>query len=560
MSAPIRIRHTFIVHDQWHQTFRDAADSLELTSDKLVLRDVPGARQDRAVVSLDRVAEKDLFHDLESLRIEISSKENYAHVSPFDRPIPWGTHISIAPRNSSGYDWNSLCRFLERISPETECNGISSFIEMPYGFYLHSPSVSLTSFINYLTVTYSPMNFSDLSSAHYISISFTASDSDYADARTNGRVLAEAYWYYGRWFKTIPSPPKGIKVEVGILNKISDDAEGDMTFGGILAVIGENAQFVPTLFDFAPRHRPTIALPQPVYKPDFRVPYGLHPKHLTVVEGALQVPRISVRTVTIDGRERDLALTGLETSSVTCGLYAYYTLPRFIFVDQYQISDLADAQAGGVKRVVGIWGETDLEIPVWMVDKWGSTMLLELIPPPVVEAIEDDSDERSANRAKHLPKTYPIQRLDVEIPMHSRYEVPDWNISAVVHDIPWPSIFWACNSSSEMEMRKGPFDSNMLGPERLFERGTSFYYILANQSLTTPVSSSALTTKLSIPVVKLEAYDYVQPWTVGVILAGCVWIVYKTFLNYFRDGGIRKQPGNPRKPSPRSSAEEKKNN
>lgn len=275
---------------------------------------------------------------------------------------------------------------------------------------------------------------------------------------------------------------------------------------------------VPTLFDFQPRHRGLKA--PAIYSPDFRLPYGLHPKHITNVYGDLHVPRVKSRNQVEDPKTGEFEITDVPA---TCGLYGFYILPNFIFVDKYQISDLADAQAGGVKRVVGIWGETDLEIPVWMVDKWGSTMLLELITPSEAEL------------------ELPVQAAEIEIPMHSRYEVPDWNTTAVIHDMPWPSIFWACNGSDETSMLSGPFDSNSLGHEKYFAPGTSFHYLLPNMTLSTPDNHTELVTKLSIPVVPLESYKYVQPWTVIFILLGCVWITYKVICGYIRDGGIRKR-------------------
>ncbi|KAK9495054.1 PIG-X [Lipomyces doorenjongii] len=516
--ASIRQRHTFIVHSQ----FRDTADTLNLSKDKLTLNDVPGTRQDRLIVTTDHLKERDILQAVDNIRIEIVSRENFAHIAPFSRQLAWGTHINVVPTEI--FNWNGFCKWIQSsVNSEIACIGQESFIEVPYGYYLHSPYTDSSQLLSYIENNYSyakpdiVSEVEEASTANYISLSLNKNSTD---NKTAGRLIAEVYWYYGRWTKTVKAGGPDHRVEVGLLGKIADDPQGELTYGGILAVIGENEQFVPTLFDFSPRHRSVY---QPaVYYPDFRQPYGLHPKHLTTVLGDISPPRKRITAIDVGGEDGEIDVSEASTS---CGLYGYYVLPNFIFVDKYQVSDLADAQAGGIKRVVGIWGETDLEIPVWMVEKWGSTMLLELIPPeqPLL--------------AGGMP------HLDIEIPMHSRYEVPRWNTTRLKHDVPWPTLFWACNSSAEPDMATSPFDSNGLGHEYFFDPGTMFYYLHPNQTISNPVNKTYLVTNLNIPVVPLEAYKYVQPWTVIVILLGCMWIFYKAFLGFRRDGGIRKASG-----------------
>ncbi|KAK9468424.1 PIG-X [Lipomyces arxii] len=517
--ATIRERHTFIVHSQ----FRDT-DTLQLYDDKLELRQVPGTRQDRVIITPEHLKEQELLKSVSNIRIEIVSKENYAHITPFNRQAAWGTHVYVTPKE--GFEWDSFCLWVKSsISSDTPCIGQDSFIELPFGYYLHSPYTNLTTLLSYMESTYSDddatkhiqASASEIVTANYVSLSY---NSNATDLKIKGKLIGEAYWYYGNWDMTLDAGTDEHRVEVGLLGKIGDDPEGDLTYGGILAVIGVNEQFVPTLFDFSPRHR-SVYEPA-VYYPDLKQPYGLHPKHVTTVIGYIEPPRKKMKVIQVDDETGELNSTEAAT---TCSLYGYYVLPNFIFVDQYQISDLADAQAGGVKRVVGIYGETDLEIPVWMVDKWGSIMLLELIPPE--------------------PARFPgiMQKLDVEIPMHFRYEVPDWNTTKISHEMPWPSMFWACNGSVEAEMTTSPFDSNGLGHEYFFEPGTMFYYLHPNMTISNPVNMTYLTTTVTIPVVALETYKYVQPLTVIVISLGCLWIFFKTIMGYIRDGGIRKMHG-----------------
>ncbi|KAK9455259.1 PIG-X [Dipodascopsis uninucleata] len=513
--SSIRQRHTFIVHEQ----FRDTADTLKLNHEQLSMSDVPATRHDRLIIDENLLKEKELLRGIKRLRIEIVSPENYAHASPFERSVVHGTHIYVSANEA--VQWKQLCEWIKSaINQDIDCIGQESFVELPFAFYLYSAVTDKRQILAYTSSTYDKVIgevdkvlLADAETADYMSF---ALDRGTDDVKFKNKLITEAYWSQGNWTKTILAGNNEHRVEVGLLGKLNDEDDGDQTFGGILAVIGENEQFVPTLFDFTPRHR-KLGL-SATYNPDFRLPYGLHPKHLTVIHGDLSPP---LKKFIIPDDEEYGDFAGMEMGG-ECKLYAYYTLPNFIFVDKYQISDLAESKSSAVKRVVGIWGETDLEIPVWMVDKWGSTMLLELEQPG--------------------PALVPFlgQTINLEIPMHSRYEMPDWKIKSVTHPMPWPIVFWACNVSSESEMVSGPFDSKSLGIESFFPDGTALYYFLPNMTISNTIDKSYLITNLRIPVVPLEAYQYVEPYTVIAIVLGCIWIFYKAFLGYRRDGGISK--------------------
>ncbi|KAK9476687.1 PIG-X [Lipomyces japonicus] len=526
MPPSIRQRHTFLVH----QKFRDTPDSLRISRENVKLLEVPATRHDRISLDFRHLYEqdKDILGQIVNIRIEIVSADNYGHVSPFDRKVAWGSHIYVVPTKTT--NWNKLCQWIHSvINPEIPCVGEETFITLPYAHYLYSTNTSTATLIARAANAYSEQpelqNLAFPSTTpEYLSLSL---DKKTSDPKLRDVLVAEFYWSVGNWTSTfVPSErAHDHQVEVGLLGKLNDDENGELTFGGIIAVVGENGQWVPTLFDFSPRHR-SLAHPA-VIDSHFRLPYGLHPKHVTTIKGDLTPPRSDPIVFADEEIAGEFANGHVEYEKVDCKLYAYYTLPNFIFVDKYQISDLADAKAGGVNRVVGIWGETDLEIPVWIVDKWGSSMLLELVDP-------------LPPASSGLPQT-----LELEIPMHSRYEVPGWNQSVVKHDMPWPNVFWACSGAIESELSLNPFDSKALGHERFFSEGTTFHYLTPNLSISRPGTGQQpnLKTTLDIPVVPLETYKYVQPWTVAVIVLGCLWIFYKTFLNFKKDGGIRRNPG-----------------
>ena len=70
--------------------------------------------------------------------------------------------------------------------------------------------------------------------------------------------------------------------------------------------------------------------------------------------------------------------------STTCALHTYLTLPSPLFADKYQLSTSDPIFLGSHNLVSlrSISGETDLEAPDYLVEKWGSNLLLELATLP----------------------------------------------------------------------------------------------------------------------------------------------------------------------------------
>ncbi|KAK9472006.1 PIG-X [Dipodascopsis tothii] len=518
-----RERHTFIVASN----FRHVPETLALQKDSLDLVDVPGARHSRAILPADALATEDSLAGLKNVKIELSRSENFARAAPFERLAPRGTHVWLETTGEA--DWARICAWIKQnVQPSAACVGEASFIRLPFGHYLQTANTDGSVFAAHVAGTYCADEACRTAAAGLASAdSWTVSvDRQTTDARFRDKIVVEAYWAHGNWSEKIV-PAAGSRVEVGVLGRLADSDDTDVTLGGILAVVGETEQFTPTMIDFTPRHR--AAARQTVYRADFRKPYGLHPKHVTKIAGDFAPPDVAYADVDLEDAlefTEDGDVVPAASTKAACKLHAYYTLPNFLFVDKYQLSDLADAKAGGVQRVVGIWGETDLEVPVWMVDGWGSSVLLEVLPSP---------------RPPPIPLRPGLEYMELEIPMHSRYEVPDWNTSVVTHEVPWPVLFWACPAAvSEDRLRKNPFESSPLGVERFFDAGTTFHYLTPNLNASTAAEPTHLTSELRIPVVPLETYRWVQPVTVVVIVFGCFWIFYKTACGWRRDGGITK--------------------
>jgi hypothetical protein len=100
-----------------------------------------------------------------------------------------------------------------------------------------------------------------------------------------------------------------------------------------------------------------------------------------------------------------------------------YTLPKDVFVDKYQLAQLAQFGSGGINSVTGVWGETDLEDPTYKANGWGSIVLIEL-PDHQVD-------------------------LTLELPLHLRYLEPLEGGGKRHVDILPPEIFWACENTVE---------------------------------------------------------------------------------------------------------------
>jgi hypothetical protein len=186
----------------------------------------------------------------------------------------------------------------------------------------------------------------------------------------------------------------------------------------------------------------------------------------------------------------------------TCALHTYLTLPSFLFVDKYQLSDplfLASKNLTGIRALIG---ETDLEAPDWVIDSWGSNLLIELAEPA--------TDDYSA-----------------EVPLHLRYLRPTQGTGGLTDvAVPWPIVFWACTAEEGSKMGANPFDRVNLGYDGLFGPKTMFYHI-------SPVkgTKNALVEKIQVPVMDLGAMGATSiEWgTMAIILAGFGWITWKLF-------------------------------
>jgi PIG-X / PBN1 len=327
------------------------------------------------------------------------------------------------------------------------------------------------------------------------------------------------------WTEDIKKLGSAEKVEVGLLsNEKALDPE-DVSLGGFLTVVGQdsklsmqrnyrhdkqpfkhksglcaNSEYTePTLFSFPSRHH---TLPgDATYSTAFETPTGLHP--------------------TLKISMAPLALTRPPApEDTTCALHTYLTLPSTIFADKYQLStkDHLFLNSHNLVGLRAVSGETDLEVPDWVLPSWGSNLLLELATPSEDQAIDGSGS------------------WDVTIPLHLRYLKPSES-GVQSASIPWPIVFWACSAEDGTEMGKNPFDLVDIGYDTLFPPGTFFFHLHPESNDSSkPRSGGTLVEEINVPVLKAapdserpygEAASRVELGTVVAISIGFIWVLWK---------------------------------
>jgi hypothetical protein len=229
-----------------------------------------------------------------------------------------------------------------------------------------------------------------------------------------------------------------------------------------------------TLFSFPARHHPLPSGDDTTFSTKFQQPTGLHPKlEITFSSSTITPPKDS------------------------CALHAYWTLPSYVFIDRYQLSDPLFLESQNLVALRSLSGEQDLEAPDWVVRRWGSTALLEFAP------------SKATNSGKNWVIT---------IPTHLRYiNATNTRTDGAQVTVPWPTIFWACEAEEGLKMATNPFDRVNLGYDGLFGPKTMFYHV--------PPKGELLVEKITVPVLDAEQTAWVPYATAVVVLMGFGWVM-----------------------------------
>ena len=269
----------------------------------------------------------------------------------------------------------------------------------------------------------------------------------------------------------------GRRTEVGIL--MEDQPPNlepyEIGISGLLAVLGQDFKLSPTMFSFPSRHRGAAG----TYDINLLEPTGLHP--------TVQITFDSTRP--------------LEDSS--CSPHAYFTLPRYIFPDKYQLSDDLFLASKNLTALRYVSQPVDLEAPEYVMDLWGSAMLLELSP-------------QSGKAA---------QSFTAEVPLHLRYLSPAAG-GYSNRSIPYPAVFWACHAEEGTKFPTNPFERVNLGYDGLFGPRTVFYHV------SPAPGTEKLQSTITIPVLDTNKSSWVNAGTSAAILLGFAWVLWKLFISY----------------------------
>lgn len=393
---------------------------------------------------------------------------------------------------------------LKCLSPTTTFTSpplVSSRFASTSSLHYHSMLPSLSDLVAYIQQKICP--HSDIPCIHSASL-LNIADSLEVDYDAISHALTfTAYWsrpppvffdpissetFYDSWTVTVDAHAE--KVEVGVLSAEVAPNPSELQLSGFLTVVGEDKAPAPTRFSFPSRHHllPAAQSPLQAYRVSFQNPTGLHP--------TMQISFLS---------SADLHPPTTKPEESTCALHTYLTLPSAIFADKYQLASTDELflKSHNLQALRSIAGETDLEAPDYVVEKWGSTVLLELAT--------QGSDSKGKDKA-----------WNVTIPLHLRYLQPTVGGTSPIR-VPWPVVFWACTADEGTKFPVNPFDRVNLGYDGLFGPRTMFYH-LEVQSPNGPMVE-----ELDVPVLDTAApgFAWVESGTVLLVMLGFTWLLWK---------------------------------
>ncbi|PGH13953.1 hypothetical protein AJ79_03368 [Helicocarpus griseus UAMH5409] len=516
-------------------------DQLTLTDNSLSVRSLHAAREERATFGFKELPQElwQVLKQCHELHIRWSSHHTYDAVPPFASRVSPGLHVFYTPA-VKGRSATLLCPLLRKVFDDgLKCEvPETSFISPPIlstrfastsSLQFHQLLPSLAELVTYIQQKICPLlgdaDTDKACIAHATSI-LTADSVDIDYDSISHALTVSGYWSQhpqDRWSETIRKREENAgKVEVGVLAMERARLAEELSVGGFLAVVGEDKKLQPTLFSFPARHHP---LPETsTYAISFPPPTGLHPTlHLSIPRTAIIGP------------------PSTAPPSSSCALHTYLTLPSPLFADKHQLStsDPLFLSSHNLVALRAIAGETDLEAPDWVTERWGSNLLLELATP-------SPSNNDVANHEENW---------QITIPLHLRYLPPSptgyRNIS-----VTWPIVFWACTAEEGTKMGINPFDRVGMGWEGLFGARTMFYQLTPDVSGKVGVDGEGkergvMIEQIEVPVLKLReggegsgsglwgGRKGIEMGTVIVVVLGFLWVLGK-LAGVVRTGGVGK--------------------
>ncbi|KAI9483162.1 MAG: PIG-X [Benjaminiella poitrasii] len=178
-----------------------------------------------------------------------------------------------------------------------------------------------------------------------------------------------------------------------------------------------------------------------------------------------------------------------------CHLDVVYVLPPSVFVDPYQLKDLEDE----IGRAT-VFGEHDLELPL--------------------EKIKETRGSIVFLRQRAVEVT---DRLQLELPLHLRYQQPSKELSHRPITIEAPYAGWTCAQGNHGVLWPPLDDQYSLVPSSIgIQHGDVTFEKLAHES--TPLI-------LSVPVGKVKDLQLVSWGTFSIVVLCTLWIIRSIFLS-----------------------------
>ncbi|KAK8056609.1 hypothetical protein PG993_001836 [Apiospora rasikravindrae] len=492
----MRQRTTFLHRNE------DAIDpaSLKVSGRTLSGPNIRAVREDRFTLGLDELPAElqELLRLSQELYIRWTSPMPYQAMGPWSSRLSPGLHVFYTPQADAKANVASdheICLLLRRLG-SVECSSPNkSFSRLPNDRFSHStaleyyqPVYDLTNFVEY-AVQYACAP-SDAECKTCFDALKQASSLDFSYDTISHVVKVTALW--GRQNQPLSvSAPASHRVEVGLLtpNEPPHLEQHEIGVTGLLTVLGEDSKPAPTMFTFPSRHKQAST----GFSSTFLTPTGLHPTMQLHINS--NKPPMEEDTY--------------------CALHALLTLPRTIFADKYQLEDTLFLASKNLTALRYISQPVDLEAPDYVMDIWGSSVLLEL-STPVAESKEG---------------------FTAEIPLHLRYQSPQHGGESTF-EVPYPAVFWACAAEEGTKFPSSPFDRINLGYDGLFGPRTLFWHL-------DPVAKSGsdqLVIGGKVPVLDLDKSRSINTVTSIVVVVGFAWVVYRLMMVYLRTGYGVAQP------------------
>ncbi|KAM7223588.1 PIG-X / PBN1 domain containing protein [Rhypophila decipiens] len=466
--------------------------TLKINGDSLTGPQIKAAREDRLTWALEELPYElqSLLEGAHELHIRWVSPVAYEAVSPFLARLPPGFHLFFTPGAGTKAENTSekLCSVLSEIFGGIHCSSpTASFTRLPNNRFSHAtalqyfqPLSSLSGFIEYSKDKLcSPSDSSCIARLDRLN---EASSLDISYDTISHALKGTASWPYQPHTIHATSRPRS-RTEVGVLSadKPKNMEPHELGISGLLTVLGQDSSPSATVFTFPSRHRDA----ESGFSTKFLEPTGLHP--------TLQIRLDSNKPPSTDSY---------------CSPHAYFTLPSTVFADKYQLDDDLFLASRNLTKLQYISQPVDLEAPEYVMEKWGSSILVELSPP---------------NTEKSAPWT-------AEIPLHLRYLSPAQGGYQKV-EVPYPAVFWACAAEEGTKFPTNPFEKVNLGYDGLFGPRTVFWHVEPR-----PEAGKLLQNAVKVPVLDLDKSQWVNIVTAITVLIGFAWVSWKLGVVYFASG------------------------